>query len=414
MFACILVGGSLIGAPPVWDKVPELKSFAERFGGASPYVALSKNWPTELRPSEAALKAILGGQSKITLSPSLHDGDREVSEIELSNTLSAIRFEKSDQWDLTEREPDIDAKRVLAEEERFRRMVENMQQALLEKKSDELLVYFVGLTHALDFYFAFFMAPDRGPRSKIRDFKDSVLYVTHPVNMETRFSTPDAENFSKLRDGVPNPVETIKRASYSLAANTLGRIYYYQNLSRGRLKLSDFQNSTPKNLSAIVIGDLHDIRTTDLMDQLPSPNALRAAGFKSIRIGLEAWKYGEAYKIQNIGRAYLSTEMANLTPDELEALKANSPKAYDLLQKPFHTQVALPAFEKWLRRAEAAGSSVSLTGLEDFDRIAEADKKTAERTEFQNRLKEKEREAAQEEQKRIREESKKPQSAEEN
>ncbi len=114
--------------------------------------------------------------------------------------------------------------------------------------------------------------------------------------------------------------------------------------------------------------DVHDINETKAYQSLPSAEALKKAGFKSVRFGLEGWKFGREYKVSDMKYLYRSPFSPKLRDYQEDFLKKKNQKMFQSYQK--GEVISSPRIAILHQRAEAyeaARIQVTLTGLEDFE-----------------------------------------------
>jgi len=345
----------------------EWKRWRDRFASASPLLVLNKTWPKAMTITDENNLQILQRKSTIKFAEPLKDRDRIVESIDVTEFADAVRFEVQDQIDLQLKQ--IPADQALKEEERFKRMLEFMSEMIGKRAPDELIIQFVGATHAIDLFFDFFLKDS--DKKKLLPFltrRDEVVFTAAPYQMETSFETPERHQLMEVADGIPSKVTTFGDSSYAFATMFLSRLYYYQNLLRGRLKLENLKHDEAF-LGTIVIMDVHRLNQAEHIESLPSAQALRAAGINRVKLGNEGWKFGTSYSLEQLRRSALTPAQGRLADHEVALLKEKSPQWHEKYLNGIVVDRAAYATYLKLKSWADAGISVSITGLEEFENI---------------------------------------------
>ena len=355
------------GANPFVQN-PEWKRWKDRYASASPLLMLNKVWPKELSISDENIKLVLQRKTLIKFSQPLKLGERSYESFNLLTDEDALRFEPHDQIDL-QLYFGTESEQALKEEERFRVMTDNMMVMTGSREADELILLSVGATHGIDLFFAAFLKDaDKKKTTPFLKKKFEVMYTIPPYTDSTLGLPLEAHNFVQVASGIPEKPRTFGSASALWGSFFLSRLYYYQGLLRERLKLEDLKKDDG-NLGTIVLMELHKYDNSANIDALPSAAALKLAGIKKVRFGNEGWKYGEKYSLEQLKEISLTPSQRLVQDFELEVIKEKHPKWYSRYQEGIVANPIGYAIYQKLKSWSDQGVKISITGLEEFDRM---------------------------------------------
>jgi len=372
----VLVFCSLsLSAPPLLASPSELNlplewaEWINRYAASTPVLAMRKNRPPVLRPTDEHLKAILAGKTELELKEELvfRNGNRKKFDVvELPH---ARRFEVHDQLDIQSLDPRLDRTQVLRQQDRFRQMLSVMHELIGSRSQDELLIIFTGATHAWDLYFSVFLKPDISNTDPLYRVKNEVLYAESPFEMDTIFYTEDHYRFMGLLRGAKEPVDSLRQHSGHLYAAFLGRLHFYNRLHSGLIQFDSLVKSEPRRPGVIVFMDIHHLNSTSLYRDLPSAVSLRAAGFRTVRVALEGWKHQREYKLEQMERFFRTDAERVLGKEDQEYYRKFRKESFEALQSGFVYSEGKKAFFEKIQSYHRSNIPVRLTGLEEFERI---------------------------------------------
>lgn len=333
--------------------IGDWRDFLDRYTASAPMEALNKTAASNLRVSEEHLKEVLKGKTKIRFSPPRQHKGELVTDFDFFETASARRFEISDE----------------TEENRFRKIVESSLHLIANRGAKDLVILFLGQTHAQDIYFSFFLRDrDKIKRDPVLPRRDEIVYVSDNYTDASEIYLPAYYDFLAAVDGIRTPVEVLRDLALPLYGETLGRLYYYHELLQRGLKLSDLNPRPTSHLGVLILMDIRDINETKAYQSIPNAEALKKVGFKTVRFGMEGWKFGREYRVSDMKYLYRSPYNPKLRDYQEEFLKKKNPKMFqryergEIIKSP-RTAILHQKAEGY----ESAGLQVTITGLEDSE-----------------------------------------------
>lgn len=337
----------------------EWREFLDLYTATSPIEAINKTAAPAFQLSEEHIKEVLQGKTKVRFSPPRPHKGELITDFDFFESPSARRFEVSDSSESTEP----------AEDNRFKKIVESSHQLISKRGPQDLVILLLGQTHAEDIYFSFFLRDrDRLKRDPILPRRDEILYVSDHYTDSSEIYLPSYYDFLAAVDGVRTPVEVLRDWALPLVGETLGRIYYYNELLQRGLKIQDLKPRPLSHLGVLIFMDIRNINETKAFESLPPADALKRAGIKSIRFGLEGWKFGREYKVSDMKYLYRSPFNPKLRDYQEDFLKKKNPKMFqkyergEIIKSPRNGILHQKA-----QAYESAGLQITVTGLEDFE-----------------------------------------------
>jgi len=354
-------------APNPFVENAEWRRWKERFASASPLLTLNKMWPKEVAVSDENLKLVLQRKTLIKFPTPLRIADQSLTKLDLSEIDTAIRFDVYDQLDQQEEGKDPD--QALKEEERFKKMIEFMEDMIGKREPDELIIQFVGATHGIDLFFDFFLKDS--DKTKLLPFlsrRKEVVYTAAPFKMTTERYPAEFHQLSEAVTGIPSKPVTFADSGAIKASVFLSRLYFYQNLLREKLTIENLKWDEA-SLGTIVVLDSHNFDESEHLSALPSAAALRDAGIKKVKLGNEGWKYGSTYTLEQLRRSAMTPQQGAFEDYEVKLLKDKKPKWHARYEEGVIADSAAYALYRKLKTWSDAGIQISITGLEEFENI---------------------------------------------
>ncbi len=348
---------------PFWEH-PEWKEWLTRYASSSPWLAKKKTYPSHFLMDEQLLDHVRRGNSKIKMEPPLFRGKEKVSTYDLFSSSEARNFENFDQIDFALTATESSSEKKTAKTGRNRFMRENMIKMITSRSASELNIFFVGAGHALDLFFGYFLKPDRSRADPERKIYDEVIYVGRPFSEATAFFTQEYREFIEASKGVRLEEDQVQNHSLFISASFHARHWFYNNLKRNLVKKDDLTKERAIILGNLIIMDVHYLRSKEPFSTMPSAQALKAVGINTLKLGLEGFKFGEKYQISDLDRLYRIKHTSDYSTDDLNYFKRFRPKAYQMYQKNFVTNVGLQELHSRLKDYEKNGIKIELTGLE--------------------------------------------------
>jgi hypothetical protein len=162
--------------------------------------------------------------------------------------------------------------------ERDFHMVQHMTKLQEAKGPNELLIIFCGEVHALHYYLS-------------ADPKDTA-YIGTGIDARSAYFSVEAMGFVDIlggRNKLDDPKTLPKTLPFELA-------YALGDENKRWKKLSDIVKvEAPKDPSTLVISDIHTLRDTSNIAELPSAEFWKSRGFQKITFGIEPLRYGVNY-----------------------------------------------------------------------------------------------------------------------
>jgi len=350
------------------DVVPEWKRWVDAYASSEPLLGFQKTNESVLVPTNDQVKKLLQGVTKFKLPSGYYLLGNEIKEFELTSMDHALRFEVHDQLDLQEIDPWMEREEVLKEESRFQAMLNYMTKLVVERPMDELLIIFVGATHALDLYFSWFLKPDlpkKDPRHRVHS---DVLYSSPIVRNSSLFFTPDLYKFSSQVRGTEIKQKDIRESNVLRWGHLLARLHYYNRLKAGLISYEALIKERIPVPGVIVFMDTHNIREDEVYKKMPSAKTLAAMGFNKVKFANEMWKHDETYKLDDLKQNFYMDATSIENQEDREWYQRFRKQAFQALQKGFIFNVGYQALYEKLKSYQDSGLGLSLTGVEDFDR----------------------------------------------
>ena len=310
----------------------EWKAWTDKFASPSPLLTLNKTSSPELRVSDEAVVQILSGKTLFKFPSPVTYSNRNVLEFDVFEEKSARRLNTYDQID--GRFLGSNSIEALTEETRFNFMIETSYRLMAERKEDELLMIHLGATHALDIYFGFYLKDkDKVRQDKALQRQNEILYSSPPVSSETSFYTKDYYDLLMAVDGVATPVQRIGDSQLDQSMFFLSRLYFYHQLKKDTFNLAKLKEQKLSRLGTIVFMDIHYINSTAQYSELPSAQALKNSGFKTLRFANEAWISKKNYELKDLEKIFRTPFNPKLRDFEIEFLKKKKPEMLEKYQK---------------------------------------------------------------------------------
>jgi len=355
----------------------EWKEYLGRYTSSEPLLAMRQTYAPLFSPSNEEVKSILSGGTKLRFDPPIFDRDRQVRIIDITDDSHAIRFEVHDQVDIQGRaDEETTKKEILASENRFTKMRENMRDLIYKRDPRTLIIMNVGTTHALDLYFGSYMNPFPSADDPVWRLKKEVQYLALPFREDTRFYTSDYWKYYEAFTGTPINEEVGKSFMSLLRTVFLQRLYYYHSLNRANIGFQ--QLTTERNLTdlgVLVIMDIHHSRFPQIFDEMPSAVSLQQSGFDKVIYAQEGWKYSKDYKLEDLADFHTLTMDDEFygarAEDDKKFYEQFRPKAFQYLKQGVRTWETLYSAHQKLQEWRSGGIDVQVIGLEEFDRFDE-------------------------------------------
>lgn len=366
--------------PAVWTQA-EWHSWIDRYASSSPFVVTQKTSSEKIRPTEEHYQAVLKGKSKLKLDPPVEHEGHKYKEFNLLELSGARRFEVVDQFAAQLSGGRSESKEELLHyEHRHRQMTDRMVEMLNEREDDELLLFFVGATHALDLFFAVFLKPDMLSTDPLVKVRDEVLYAAPEARLSTPFYTKEYYRFQRAMTGVETEEKTLEAYQMTIRFSDLARLFYFNGLQAGSFNYDDIFKDRKVSPGALVMMDTHYLRSPEVYKRLPPAAALIETGFKKVTFVMESFKQNKEYKDSDIERLYMAQQMGMIADEDKSYFKNFRPQAYRLYKKNFVVNAGLHALHEKLKDYQLGGIKVKYTGLEPYDRFGSTkDKETAEK-----------------------------------
>ncbi|MGZ3804408.1 MAG: hypothetical protein ACXVB4_09380 [Pseudobdellovibrionaceae bacterium] len=245
---------------------------------------------------------------------------------------------------------------------------QNMTTFFQRKTSpDTLLIGYAGYHHVIDFF--------------LNHPKFPMTYISRPFDLETRFYTPEYLEFSRaLGLGGMERGNVEDRASiyFTIPYASAFAIAKRENMSS--LPPEAFLKRVP-DLRRLLVGDIHDLRTTELSDTFPGAECLKSLGISKIEVGLEGYSKAEAIDLKSAKwRRTLLEAYSNYAMRRHESLsklmarlKSIASISDDLMNKFFAGKIidnpGLYSFLEKLEELSRRGIEIDIVGLESADFI---------------------------------------------
>ncbi len=372
---------SLKAAPPVLEApsnlplqkntslgdLPSVKDWISKCGSPSPLITLRKTYEAPLLVSDANLEIILKGKSRITFDSPLSDGRKnDIQSFDVFDEGTARLMNVHDQ--IENRFFGSTSEQTLSEDSRASSLQKAAYDLLEQRESDELLIMDMGISHALDVYFGFYLRDqDKLKRDKILQRQNEILYISNPVRLSTQFETPEFYDLIQSVDGVSTPLRKVETNSATFAAIYPSRLFYYAGLKRSAFSLARLKQENLTNLTTIISMDLRHINDNTAWAGLPSAKELKLAGFKKIRVGLEGWRYGKSYAMTDLEKTWKTPYAMHLRSYEIEFLKKKRPAIERRYREGFVINPSRRALQDKLISYQKEGLELRLTGLESLE-----------------------------------------------
>lgn len=239
--------------------------------------------------------------------------------------------------------------------------------AFFQRKTspNTLLIGYAGYHHVMDFF--------------LNHPKFPMTYISRPFDLQTRFYTPEYLEFSRAlglwgmgRGNVEDRASNYFTIPYVSAFAIAKR----ENLSR--LPPEAFVKRVP-DLRRLLVGDIHDLRSTEISDNFPGAECLKSFGISKIEVGLEGYSKAEAIDLKSakwrrtLLEAYSKYAMRRheSLAQMMSRLKSIASLSDDLMDKFFAGKIidnpGLYAFLEKLEELSQGGIKIEIVGLESAD-----------------------------------------------
>jgi len=350
------------------DVTPEWQQWVDSYASSEPLLGFRKTNEAALVPTNEQVKQLLQGVTKFKLPSDYYLLGNEIKEFELTSMDHALRFEVHDQLDLQEIDPWMEREEVLKEESRFQAMLNHMTKLIVDRPKDELLIIFVGATHALDLYFSWFLKPDLPKKDLRHRVHNEVLYSSTMIRNSSLFFTPELYRFSSQVRGTEIKEMDLKESNVLRWGHFLARLHYYNRLKAGLISYGALIKERVIVPGVIVFMDTHNIRENEVYKKLPSAKTLAAMGFNRVKFANEIWKHDETYKLDDLKQNFYMDGSSIKNQEDREWYQRFRKQAHQALKKGFIFNVGYQALYEKLKSYQDSGLGLSLTGVEDFDR----------------------------------------------
>lgn len=341
----------------------------ETYGSSSPLKTLRKTRPSRLQISDEQILKVLQGQTSIQLKEPLQSQDGLYKSIDLSRFDESRRFEVHRQYELQVLNPKMSKQDLITESSRFRDVRDHMQELIIERKPKDLLLLYVGQTHALDLYFGSFLKPDMLETDPLYRIRQDVIYLSGIVTERSPFFTESYYDLLRALRGSEIASVYLKDNELFDFANFLGRLSYYNQLKAGLISLEDLKTERKPHFGAFVFMDIHNLGMPKVFEQLPSARELVRLGVENVKLAMEGWQYDKAYSGDELQRFYRATTESYLSGEDLEYFQQFRKEVVRLLDRGLIYNKTIQALHEKLQSYERAGIRVEYTGLEKNERI---------------------------------------------
>lgn len=345
------------------------KSWLEKYGSSSPLLSLRKTRPKAYHISDAMIQSILEGGHELNFKPPLMSAKAPVEKLDLLQFESSRRFElelqarrESVRSELEKTKP---SKKNI--EGRFRLIREEMQKRISEREKNELQIFFVGETHALDLYFSQFLTPDLSKENPLYRIRKEVAYLSYPVTEDTLFYTQDFYRFVQLLRGAPMPADRFGNQSSVYVGNFAARLLFNRRLRSGMVKLADLTNESLSQVGALVIMDWHYLDGSALFESMPTGFSLRAEGIEKVSVYIESLRRDKTYSLEEFKKTFSVGLDDFLAPEDHEDYKKYRSELFEFLEKGFVSNASLQALHRKLSELETEGLKIKIQGLEEVE-----------------------------------------------
>ncbi|HWU42102.1 MAG TPA: hypothetical protein VN132_01650 [Bdellovibrio sp.] len=316
-----------------------LHDWLQMYGDSDPFLAQNKTRPWKI--SLSTLASVAKGQKDFSQSdvPNLGRGQGRDEARVLS-------------FALAEYEPP---------DERTLKLRKNIGEFFKARslRQDSLAIIYVGDIHSMDLF--------------LSDPKLSVTYVSKPFSFDTPTITPEFKEFALFLNQ-RTMLDQLLSSPVRESAITLFTVPYSTTVSSlkslGKKQLPS-QTLIPQNRNERrwVIGETHQVVSTEWIEQLPSADCLRSLGIVSIKLGLEAFPKGTLSFDQVLKHLTYQDQFeaaAKSSGKTLEQLLVNFPESIrkNILAGKITHNIAMLAFVKRIKLYYDAGIDVELSGLE--------------------------------------------------
>lgn len=341
----------------------------ETYGSSSPLKVLRKTRPTRLQISDEQIQSVLQGQTNIQLKEPLQSQDGLYKSIDLSRFDESRRFEVHRQYELQVLNPKMSTKDLITESSRFRDVRDHMQELIIQRKPKDLLLLYVGQTHALDLYFGSFLKPDMLKTDPLYRIRQDVIYLSGIVTERTPFFTESYYDLLRALRGSEIASVYLKDNELFDFANFLGRLSYYNQLKAGLISLESLKTELKPHFGAFVFMDIHNLGMPKVFEQLPNARELVRLGVQNVKLAMEGWQYDKSYSSEELQRFYRATTKSYLSGEDLEYFQQFRKEVVRLLDQGLIYNKTIQALHEKLQSYERAGIRVEYTGLEKNERI---------------------------------------------
>lgn len=375
----------LIPKPPIEKKVtreesqnlenktpinPEWKEWLNKYASSSPFLAERKGSPAGYSPTDQQIKEVLDGNPLVKFVSPLELDNKDLSEYNLTQSTTALRFETVDQIDMQLLEPNDSKKRLMNHLERFRSMRSHIQEMIGSRKPNELMMFMIGATHGHDLFYGFFLNPDRSIKDPLYKVHTDVYYAQAKAQVSSEFFTNQYYRLQKALRGTEIEKETIKNYGVINFTEPLARLFYYRSLSSQIVKIQDLVKARENNLGAIVFLDRHRLQSPGVFMELPEAGSLISMGINQVVLGVEALQYGRDYTLEDLKPYYFVNDKTYfVTEEDRQYYKKFRPEAFKMLQKGVIYDENWRALADKLRSYQGRGIRILVTGVEDTDRV---------------------------------------------
>lgn len=343
------------------------RDWVQKYGSSSPFLAIQKNRPEEYQMTREHLDRVLAGNHRVRFSPPLSSSRGPVGDLDLIQFDASRRFEL--QLDGRRRQGESRQSREDSQKlsRRFSVIREQMQNAIARRAPNELQIFFVGETHALDLYFSQFLNPDLSDTDPMSRSRREVLYVSPPVTAESIFYTPEFYEFVSLWRGTPVQPETFDQNSSIYVPNFLARLAFNQRLRSGMVPIEALFEERLEKLGAIVFMDWHYLNSPQVFNEMPGASSLKSLGFDRVSFFLESLKFSEEYSLDRMERTYRVQMQHFLSDEDREFERRYRPEVYSFLEKGFVMNSSLQSLHQKLKSYQSAGLNLHFRGLEEVE-----------------------------------------------
>lgn len=354
-------------------NIPELREWIKTYGSPSPLIAINKTSSDTFKISDEHIQQILSGKTKVTYTKPLTIMGKNVLEYDIFEEDDARRFEVLADYDAGDERVASNSLVFDQSQRRFGFMLAEFYKLLANRKDDELLIVLVGRMHAFDIYFNFFLQDaDKIKRNPALQRRREIVYVNYPLNDQMKFYSENYYELWKALDGVETPIKTVASISGGLATSYLARLHYFNDLKKDTITLSSLKDETLSRFGAIVFMDLHFLDSPSPFKSMPTADALRRAGFKTVKFAVESWKAGKEYTLEDFNRLYRTPQAFSIRDYELQFLSRKNPKMKKrYLEGDLVIDPNFAFLHEKLKSYKRGGLSVLLTGMEEKESFTE-------------------------------------------